>query len=71
MKIIADAKHPSQLRKKHGIWVLRSGERLSADTVEKLRQRIQRERGIQNLGKYIRVTGHKTLGDDIARCSRG
>lgn len=40
----------AQLRKKHGIWVYRAGEALSASTVENTIRQIRRERDAQNLG---------------------
>lgn len=40
----------AQLRKKHGIWVYRAGEPLSASTVENTIRQIRRERDAQNLG---------------------
>lgn len=41
----------AQLRKKSGVWVYRSGEALSADTVEKTLAEITREREAQLLGE--------------------
>lgn len=41
----------AQLRKKHGVWVYRTGERLSAETVEKTVRQIRRERDAHNLGE--------------------
>jgi AbrB family looped-hinge helix DNA binding protein len=41
----------AQLRKKHGIWVYRSGEPLSQAVVEKTVQQIRQEREKYNLGK--------------------
>jgi len=41
----------AQLRKKSGVWVYRSGEALSADTVDKTLTEIRREREAQLLGK--------------------
>ena len=41
----------AQLRKKHGVWVYRAGEPLSATTVEKTVRQIRRERDVRNLGK--------------------
>lgn len=40
----------AQLRKKHGIWVYRAGEALSAATVENTIRQIHHERDAQNLG---------------------
>jgi AbrB family looped-hinge helix DNA binding protein len=40
-----------QLRKKHGIWVYRSGERLSRADVEKTVRNVREERENQILGK--------------------
>lgn len=42
-----------QLRKKHGVWVYRSGEPLSASTVRDTVREIRRERGARNLSKDI------------------
>ncbi len=41
----------AQLRKKHGIWVYRSGEPLSQETVDKTVQEVRQEREDQILGK--------------------
>ena len=41
----------AQLRKKHGIWVYRSGEPLSQAVVEETVQQIRQERENHNLGK--------------------
>ncbi|MGA8222010.1 MAG: AbrB/MazE/SpoVT family DNA-binding domain-containing protein [Candidatus Acidiferrales bacterium] len=40
-----------QLRKKHGVWVFRAGEPLSAATVEKTVRQVRREREADVLGK--------------------
>lgn len=40
----------AQLRKKHGIWVYRAGEPLSAATVENTIRQIRSERDAQNVG---------------------
>lgn len=40
------------LRKKHGIWVFRSGEPLSAETVERTIAAVRRDRDSQNLGTH-------------------
>lgn len=40
----------AQLRKKHGVWVYRTGEPLSAETVEKTARQVRRERDAHNLG---------------------
>ena len=40
-----------QLRKKHGIWVYRSGEPLSQAAVDKTVQEVRQEREVHNLGK--------------------
>jgi hypothetical protein len=40
-----------QLRKKYGIWVYRSGEPLSQETVDKTVQEVRQEREDQILGK--------------------
>jgi AbrB family looped-hinge helix DNA binding protein len=41
----------AQLRKKHGIWVYRSGEPLTQATVDKTVQKVRLERENDNLGK--------------------
>jgi AbrB family looped-hinge helix DNA binding protein len=41
----------AQLRKKHGVWVFHSGERLAASTVQETIEQVRRERDEQNLGK--------------------
>jgi AbrB family looped-hinge helix DNA binding protein len=41
----------AQLRKKHGVWVFRSGEPLSAATVQETLEQVRRERDDRNLGK--------------------
>jgi AbrB family looped-hinge helix DNA binding protein len=41
----------AQLRKKHGVWVYRSGEPLSQAVVEETVQQIRQERENHNLGK--------------------
>jgi AbrB family looped-hinge helix DNA binding protein len=41
----------AQLRKKHGVWVFRSGEPLSAATVQETLEQVRRERDDLNLGK--------------------
>jgi len=41
----------TQLRKKHGVWVLRSGERLTQATVNKTVRKIRKEREKRTLGK--------------------
>ncbi len=41
----------AQLRKKHGIWVYRSGEPLTQTTVDKTAQEVRQERENHNLGK--------------------
>jgi len=43
----------AQLRKKHGVWVFRSGEPLSATTVQKTMREIQRERDARNLDEDL------------------
>jgi len=40
-----------QLRKKQGVWVFRSGEPLSAETVRKTIEELRRERDERNLGR--------------------
>lgn len=40
----------AQLRKKHGVWVYNTGERLSAATVNDTIRQIRRERDAHNLG---------------------
>lgn len=45
------ARGQAQLRKKHGVWVYRSGEPLSATTVRDTVREIRRERDARNLGK--------------------
>jgi AbrB family looped-hinge helix DNA binding protein len=47
---LSPVREQPQLRKKHGIWVHRTGQRLSADAVEKTIRRIRRERDARNLG---------------------
>ena len=41
----------TQLRKKHGVWVVRSGERLTQATVDKTIRKIRNEREKRSLGK--------------------
>ncbi len=41
----------AQLRKKRGVWVFRSGEPLSAATVQETLEQVRRERDDRNLGK--------------------
>jgi AbrB family looped-hinge helix DNA binding protein len=41
----------AQLRKKHGVWVFRSGESLTPEMVEETRREVRREREDQILGK--------------------
>jgi AbrB family looped-hinge helix DNA binding protein len=41
----------AQLRKKHGVWVYRSGEPISQAEVEEIIQQIRQERENHNLGK--------------------
>ena len=41
----------TQLRKKHGVWVFRSGEPLSEETVERTAREIRRERDDRIWGK--------------------
>jgi AbrB family looped-hinge helix DNA binding protein len=41
----------AQLRKKHGVWVYRSGEPLSQAEVEEIVQQTRQERENHNLGK--------------------
>jgi AbrB family looped-hinge helix DNA binding protein len=41
----------AQLRKKRGVWVFRSGEPLSAATVQETIDQVRRERDDLNLGK--------------------
>jgi AbrB family looped-hinge helix DNA binding protein len=41
------------LRKKHGVWVYRAGEPLSASTVDKTMRQVRRERDDDNLGKGV------------------
>jgi AbrB family looped-hinge helix DNA binding protein len=41
----------AQLRKKHGVWVFRSGEPLSASTVQETIDRVRRERDEANLAR--------------------
>ena len=48
---IRPARGQAQLRKKHGIWVYRAGEPLSAATVEKTVRQIRRERDLLNASK--------------------
>jgi AbrB family looped-hinge helix DNA binding protein len=40
----------AQLRKKHGVWVFRAGEPLTATEVEKTVRQVRREREANNLG---------------------
>jgi AbrB family looped-hinge helix DNA binding protein len=40
----------AQLRKKHGIWVYRTGEPLTSAEVEKTIRQVRRERDLENLG---------------------
>lgn len=42
-----------QLRKKHGIWVYRTGESLSAAKVFETVRKIRRERDARNLGQEL------------------
>jgi AbrB family looped-hinge helix DNA binding protein len=41
----------AQLRKKQGVWVFRSGEQLSAATVEETIRQVREERDQNNLGR--------------------
>lgn len=41
----------ASLRRKHGVWVFRSGEPLSQEVVEKTLRQVRREREKQILGK--------------------
>ncbi|MBZ5530342.1 MAG: AbrB/MazE/SpoVT family DNA-binding domain-containing protein [Acidobacteriia bacterium] len=41
----------AHLRKKHGVWVYRAGEPLTAAVVEKTVQQVRRQRDARNLGK--------------------
>ena len=41
----------AQLRKKHGVWVFRSGEMLTAPTVEETLSQVRAERDERNLGR--------------------
>jgi AbrB family looped-hinge helix DNA binding protein len=43
----------AQLRKKNGVWVYRTGEPLSAATVEKTVRLVQRERDASSLGEDL------------------
>jgi AbrB family looped-hinge helix DNA binding protein len=43
----------AQLRKKHGVWVYRAGEPLSASTVDKTMRQVRQERDDDNLGKGV------------------
>jgi AbrB family looped-hinge helix DNA binding protein len=45
------ARGNAQLRKKHGVWVLRSGEPLTEETVERTAREIRRERDERIWGK--------------------
>lgn len=47
------ARGQAQLRRKHGVWVFRSGEPLSASTVRDTVREIRRERDARNLGKDL------------------
>ena len=42
--ILRPARGNTQLRKKHGVWVFRSGEPLTEETVERTAREIRRER---------------------------
>jgi len=44
-------KRAIQLRKKHGVWVFRSGERLTQATVDKTIRKVRKEREKCCLGK--------------------
>jgi|HubBroStandDraft_4_1064222.scaffolds.fasta_scaffold583997_2 hypothetical protein len=44
-------KSVTKLRKKHGIWVCRSGKRVTQTTVNKIVRKIRKERDNQILGK--------------------
>lgn len=48
---IRPARGQAQLRKKHGVWVYRAGEPLSAKTVDKTVREIRRERDARSIGK--------------------
>lgn len=43
----------AQLRKKHGVWVYRSGEPLKQADVDKTIQEVRQECEMQNLGKSL------------------
>jgi AbrB family looped-hinge helix DNA binding protein len=45
------ARGNAQLRKKHGVWVFRSGEPLTEETVERTAREIRRERDERIWGK--------------------
>lgn len=47
------ARGQAQLRKKHGVWVFRSGEPLPAATVRDTVREIRQERDARNLGKDL------------------
>jgi AbrB family looped-hinge helix DNA binding protein len=51
---IRPARGQAQLHKKHGVWVYRSGEPLTAAAVEKTVRQIHRERDLENLSKTDR-----------------
>jgi AbrB family looped-hinge helix DNA binding protein len=51
--MIRPARGQAQLRKKHGVWVYRTGEPLTAAAVEKTARQIRRERDVHNLGKEV------------------
>lgn len=49
--ILRPARGNMQLRKKHGVWVFRSGEPLTEETVERTAREIRRERDDRIWGK--------------------
>jgi len=49
--ILRPSRGAAQLKKKRGVWVFRSGQPLSASTVQKTIEQIRRERDEQHLGK--------------------
>jgi AbrB family looped-hinge helix DNA binding protein len=50
-RIVLRPSRGAQLRKKHGVWVYRVGEPLTAATVEETLDRVRRERDEHNFGK--------------------
>jgi AbrB family looped-hinge helix DNA binding protein len=49
--LLTPSRTEGQFRKKRGVWVFRTGEPLSVETVERAREEIRDERARRNLGR--------------------